>query len=858
MAKETPPLNPLGGAKGAEGLGNLQRRPEELKPVAPERKISQRGALAGVADSVLADKFEGNRGIEDATRDTMRFQGRRVGLNDADAMRLAAERGGSMGPTPEASLREQQPGAASGTVIPEAGSVPAEPEDALGIETPRSAEERLKTALEAARKELVRVEKDTTTELPPDYPQIAEKYEQARAEYVGNDVRKYILEQAEFLKQLVERDPTKLEWVRKGWKKLGAINITNVWGVSGIGKKIEQSGKLGFFASRMFNARVATSGILFGLAAGLPAAALPFLTVRAGMAAAGAGFGTYEIMEKRRLAKIGYIPEKEMREMTIDQVKERLLQLSAFAHVSGSWENVRGTFDKLKDKYERDLTEAIAKGTTLRDYMKGEVEKSMETLNTKFGEEERSRDTRFWSAVGAGALAVVGVPLIRKFLGLGEVASQTAAPKPTEDQVAYAEKVLAEAAKEGVVSPPGAPGAVEVGDAARELARGSTAVSPEDLQAEDFNEASRLARETAAASQLEFQAEDFNAASRLARESLEAAKEFKITFQPGEGPIHEARKALALYISRIGEKDVALQNLTPAQKIWAEERLWKLTQVELKGTGALKDVYHPGDSISFSRDNVEKVLAELKEKFGTPEKVARLNENLKDFTGRVNWNRYVIKGTHGVWEMDNGIKVRIPKQALAEAVADPKVGERVWDNMLKTLREHPDITVPGEEYEAPSQVIDYHPDLEKLSQGAEEVGGGKIDLTPALEEAGGGKIDLALAPEEAEKFRESFFVHYSGLRREYYDAIKNLSVGDFLKKRMFPFSPDQQFPYPQVDSEYPWINQTKIAHNRSMDLVRLQQKLRWSIGHYVAPDEQTKAQAMKVEEYLRKIVLQGK
>ena len=85
--------NTLGDAKGAEGLGNLRRRLEEPKPVVPERKIPKKGAPSGVADSVLADKFEQHRRIEEATRDTMRFHGKIVELNDSNAIKRSTNKG---------------------------------------------------------------------------------------------------------------------------------------------------------------------------------------------------------------------------------------------------------------------------------------------------------------------------------------------------------------------------------------------------------------------------------------------------------------------------------------------------------------------------------------------------------------------------------------------------------------------------------------------------------------------------------------------------------------------------------------------------------------------------------------------
>lgn len=127
--------------------------------------------------------------------------------------------------------------------------------------------------------------------------------------------------------------------------------------------------------------------------------------------------------------------------------------------------------------------------------------------------------------------------------------------------------------------------------------------------------------------------------------------------QTNEGYIHEARKALTTYIHESGKPE--LGNLTKAQRVWAEDKLWDLYRET--NPGATEKVLHVGDSVEFSRAQVGQVLNEVQEKFVSPEKIAKLSANLKDYVDNVKWDRYSIihhpqMGEVYGWELDEGVR----------------------------------------------------------------------------------------------------------------------------------------------------------------------------------------------------------
>ncbi|MBU4057277.1 hypothetical protein KJ695_05230, partial [Patescibacteria group bacterium] len=167
---------------------------------------------------------------------------------------------------------------------------------------------------------------------------------------------------------------------------------------------------------------------------------------------------------------------------------------------------------------------------------------------------------------------------------------------------------------------------------------------------------------------------DLSKAAEAVAGTKEMPDQFSGVVQANEGYIHESRKALAMYIHEFG--DEKLQNLTPAQKIWAEDKLWDMYREA--HPGAEKAILKVGDKVAFSTENIKQVLGEVQEKFGAPEKIAQLSKNL-EYSDNVDWGRYsVVKhpqmGEVYGWQMDEGVKAVHSAEGIAKGLVSERLG----------------------------------------------------------------------------------------------------------------------------------------------------------------------------------------
>ncbi|MCG2809027.1 MAG: hypothetical protein L6275_01660, partial [Candidatus Portnoybacteria bacterium] len=167
---------------------------------------------------------------------------------------------------------------------------------------------------------------------------------------------------------------------------------------------------------------------------------------------------------------------------------------------------------------------------------------------------------------------------------------------------------------------------------------------------------------------------DLSKAAEAVAGTKEMPDQFSGVVQANEGYIHESRKALAMYIHEFG--DEKLQNLTPAQKIWAEDKLWDMYREA--HPGAEKAILKVGDKVAFSTENIKQVLGEVQEKFGAPEKIAQLSKNL-EYSDNVDWGRYsVVKhpqmGEVYGWQMDEGVKAVHSVEGIAKGLVSERLG----------------------------------------------------------------------------------------------------------------------------------------------------------------------------------------
>lgn len=604
--------------------------------------------------------------------------------------------------------------------------------------------EQLEKRLEETRAEFLKTEKEygdgtrASDELGDRYYDARDAYERARAEYVAEDVLKYVHEETEILEQRAEAGETKgvFEKLHGAWKWLSEKNMGKVW---------DPENRILRVGARMVNLRTAISGALIGAAWMIPGAQVGVLAARQTLAGAGVAFLAYDLQRKYGEVKAADVSKLE--ELSPQEVAEKFHALTALAKLKGSWDGLEGAREKLRERYERDMAIAVAWGMDLQGYTWELAE-----------QEQKKESARKWRAVGAGVLGGLGLAGLRHFAFGSDVAAGVKAPAPGLPPV-----------HEGMTPLPG-------------------------------EDASKI---TAAIS---------------ASEAIKNATEFSIPFQPGESPLHEARKALALYLSE--DESQAFRALTPAEKLWAEERLWKLTQEQLKAAGALKDVWQPGDAIPFKKGAIQQALSELQQKFGSPDKLKALEENLKDYTGKVDWKRYAVAAGHGAWEGDTGVRFRV---STADILREPKANERMLDALLEEARRYPDLTVPGEEAGAVLSVPG---------------GGAAVSFEDgaivSAEEAA--RLDLV-----KDKLAETL----SGLDAEEYNAVRTMRVSDLLKKSFW-----------QLTDETRWPEGTRQTHVDIMKRLGLKDRIK---AAFEALPEQSRADVggLDVHDFIRTFLLKG-
>ena len=623
----------------------------------------------------------------------------------------------------------------------DAGGAPEAPEARPSMEV-------LKEQLDAARDEFLKTEKEygdgtrASDELADRYYDARDAYERARAEYVAEDVLKYVREETEILEQRVDAGEAKgvFEKLHGAWGWLSEKNMGKVW---------DPESRILKIGARMVNLRTAISGALIGAAWMIPGAGVGVLAARQALAGAGMTFMAYDL--QRKYAEVKAADVSKLDKLAPQEVAEKFHALAALAKLKGSWQGLEGAREKLRERYEHDMAIAVAWGMDLQGYTWELADK-----------EQKKEGARKWRAVGAGVLGGLGLAGLRHFAFGADVAAGVKAPAP------------------------GLPPVHE----------GMTPLPSEDVP-----------KITAAIS---------------ASEAIKNATEFSVPFQPGESPLHEARKALALYLSE--DESQAFRALSPAEKLWAEERLWKLTQEQLKAAGALKDVWQPGDQIAFKKEAVQQALSELQQKFDSPEKLKALAENLKDHVGKVDWKRYAVAAGHGAWEGDTGVRFRV---STADILREPKANERMLDALLEEARRYPDITVPGEEAGT----------LLGTPGGA-----GTSHFEYSFED---GTVVSAEEAARLELVRDKLAEAVSGLDAGEYNAIRTMRVSDILKKSFW-----------QLTDETRWPEGTRQTHVDIMNRLHLKDRIK---AAFEALPEQSRADVggLDVHDFIRTYLLKG-
>lgn len=369
----------------------------------------------------------------------------------------------------------------------------------------------LRGKLEAARADFMRLEKDygdgtrANDDLADAYFESQENYEEVRAEYVADDIVRYVREETEVLRSRTEAKEPKgaFERLHQGWKWLSEKNLSKVF---------DPDSKILKVGARMVNLRTAVGGALLGIAWAIPGAQIGVVAARQLLAGAGTTFLAYEL--QRRRAEVKAIDLKNLEELSPNEVAEKFHTLHALAKLKGSWEGLEGAYGEVRARYEELMAVAVGFGIDLQEYTWERVEA-----------EEKKEHARKWRSVGAGALGMLGFAALRHVVKGGEVGHYLKGmfKTPTTEHLA-SQGLLHSTTPEA------------------DVLLGGHGVSAEKV-----------------------------IGTLRGAEAIQEGAEIPVTFQAGEGPIHEARKALALYLAE--HADPSTRQFSPVEKIWAEERL---------------------------------------------------------------------------------------------------------------------------------------------------------------------------------------------------------------------------------------------------------------------------------------------
>ena len=294
-------------------------------------------------------------------------------------------------------------------------------------------------ALDGARERLVKAEKklkeyeglkgffkgflkkDEKASVETEYEDAQKEYQEARAEYVAGHVELMLDERMALADRRARELHKERGWCYKNWKKLGELNGEALY-KKVFGKEIES--KIRRFAARVLSVRLGVSAILLGgglLAGAGTATGLGFFLARRGLAGAGAGFGTYDILklgtEKWATSK-GWraeITEEELKRMSLAEIEERMTHFEINAPLNGKKVSENEIYGKLVERYKALMEqEASEKGSEVDKFLK----ESMEAEDRRLTELEAKakRNEKIMTGVAVGMGLVAGSGLISKLI----------------------------------------------------------------------------------------------------------------------------------------------------------------------------------------------------------------------------------------------------------------------------------------------------------------------------------------------------------------------------------------------------------------------------------------------------------
>ena len=664
------------------------------------------------------------------------------------------------------------------------------------VETPVKLEDpvRLKEILDSARKSFLTMENDPSTDVF-NLRSTRERYEKARAEYVGNIVERFVDEQEALALGRAEGES------RGGMREFAAHwrnDFAESWG-KWLGLKREAIYKKAL-RNTTVGLAIGVAGIgagMLGLAAPVGVGALGYFATRRLLGTAATTFGVFEAAQQRSTRKILKISDEELQKFSVSNSEDRLRQLSVLARLQGSWETVLPTYQKVRDRYLVQLQELQSQAGVFEAHIDESYATEKEKLNKLFGA-ERVRDQK------------------RLLVGLGvSLGVSLALPVGSSFATAKIESWLGGSSA----------GPVAGGGSKSWLGRFRGLFSPtENAQTGRLQKISSVPEPQPGSPSPAAVARVSGAPAGVMPDVVESPRAgprqfFPTVFQPGEAPLHEARKAIALYMAETDKPE--FKNLTRAQRLWAEERLWDTTKAELKAAGSVPDDHHwqIGKQLTFRRDAIEKVLQDLK-----GQNADKLADQYKEAIGRVNWPRYFAAGGRGVWEGDGGVKARITGSNLEDIAGHPG-GSRMTEVTRQPLNTDP------------SQASD----LLSWNDGGNTV----IETTAAPSDGGVLSEDIPKTPPLFSEAARSFMLtKLTGLEKPYYDSVKGLSIGKVLDKRFWGWSEENSWPMPQG---------IKPNHRDLARYGNFQDSIKAVLGP-LGRSEQIEARKLSVDEFVRKYI----
>ncbi|KPJ86160.1 hypothetical protein AMJ57_00100 [Parcubacteria bacterium SG8_24] len=245
-----------------------------------------------------------------------------------------------------------------------------------------------------------------------------ERYQELRAEYVGENVERMLLEQErqlEDLRTFMEQEKPALAKVLnaayRGYKKLGEMNLGKVFDAVGYQPK----SKIMRFVARAASVRTLIS---VGLVAGgavfaSPTVAIGALAMRRALGGVGGAVGSYDIMKMVADKTAGRFTEEELDKMSREDVMQRMEKISAQAMMDGKSFGEIESYQKLKArlgemlKEERETGPGAGVERKLAQLM-SETDERFETMRQKTEKNDK---------IMKGAAAAIGV-----FVGSGALA----------------------------------------------------------------------------------------------------------------------------------------------------------------------------------------------------------------------------------------------------------------------------------------------------------------------------------------------------------------------------------------------------------------------------------------------------